>query len=84
MSSRPVWSRAAHHIGRRDGLTLPVRYQSPDTGVVVEIDCEGVVTFVNGEPGEFRSFDKMRIKDLRISGPAYEIKVLTKAHWKRI
>ena len=68
-------------------LSLPVYYQHPGTGVIVEVDEDSVVTIEGGNRyGEARPFSRMKKPGWLKSewGPADEINVLRKARWKAL
>ena len=55
----PRWSRRAHHNGSRSGYALPAYYKHPRTGVVIEVDTEGITTFCYEGHGHFRPYETM-------------------------
>jgi hypothetical protein len=65
---------------------LPIYFRHIKTGVIVEIDTEGVTTFHKLNHGHFRPFSEMHQLGLNDWGPKDEIEFYTKpgSQWRRI
>ena len=70
----------SHHIRE---FPLPCYFKHPVTGVVIEVDREGVTTFAFGEHGNFRPYSSMKDPIEGDWNSASEILTLINHGWRR-